>query len=70
MSKYYVFRKSEYTGRVEVKRAKCADIWCSAEFMKQRPDRVWKFSESGAKGIVEREKKNGWHFTYWIEKAD
>lgn len=68
--KYHIYRKSNYTGRIEVLRTKCSDHWCSKEYLIQNPGGVWKFSESGAKKIIERNILNGWHFNYWMEPAE
>lgn len=65
--KYYVARKSKFTGREEIKRTKCADEWCSIEYCKKYPDRIWKFSKQGAAGIVTRENKfHSWGYEFYI----
>lgn len=68
-NKYYIFRESEHTGRIEILRTKCTDEWCDKRYLEIYPDRVWKFSKSGAKKIIDRQTSRGWHFKYWMEKA-
>ena len=61
--KYFVARKSKATGRIEYKRTKCTDEWCSPSYT----GHIWQFTKRGAAGIVEREKRfRGWGWEYYI----
>lgn len=65
--KYFVGRKSKYTGKVEFKKCKTLDNWCSLLYVVQFPDRVWQFSRQGAKGIVKRYTELRWlGYEYFI----
>ena len=72
--KYYVARKSKFTGRVEYQMYKCLDKkWCSAEYIRYFPEEVWQFSQQGAKKIADRYngyREHGalgnWNFEYFI----
>lgn len=65
--KYYVARKSKYTGRVEYQMCKCLDKkWCSAEYIRYHPEEVWQFSQQGAKKIAERYNGYRWNYEHFI----
>lgn len=72
--KYYVARKSKFTGRVEYQMYKCLDKkWCSAEYIRHFPEEVWQFSQQGAEKIADRYngyREHGalgnWNFEYFI----
>lgn len=68
--KVYIGRKSRYTGRVEFKDTKCGESWCGEVWVKNYPDRVWKFSKSGAKKIIQRYESYGWNWDYFVVPVD
>ena len=53
-NKFYVCRIWKRSGRVEFKMHKCLDNYCDKAYLDRYPDRVWQFSKSGAKKIVDR----------------
>lgn len=68
--KYYVFRRSKRTGKIEVLRTKCSGCWCSKEYLLSHPECVWKFSKQGAKKIVDRYSEHERDNAYWLEPVD
>ena len=72
--KYYVARKSKFTGRVEYQMRKCLDTkWCSAEYIRHYPEEIWQFTLQGAKTIANRYNNyrehgntGNWNFEFFI----
>lgn len=68
--KYRVYRKFKISGRVEVLRTKCSNYWVSKQFLEIYPERVWQFSQQGAKEIVERSNRTTRNYEYWMEPVE
>lgn len=68
--KYRVYRRSLYSGQVEVLKTKCSGHWCSEKYLELYPKKVWKFTKQGAKGIVNRESACNQNYEYWMEPAE
>ena len=63
--KYFVAKCSMYSGRVEYQRCKCSELYCSEEYIRRYPDRVWQFSKQGAEKICEARNRLGWHCVWY-----